>query len=285
MGAPGIHLAENEYGESRVRVLRVTRRDGHHEVKDMTLGARFQGDFGSAHTGGENRKILPADTMKNTIYVLAKQYPAEAIEEFVLHVIDHFLTYNPQISQVEINAQEQPWVRMTVDGKPHPSAFVHGSDERRATRIRATRNETIVESGIESLTLLRTEGSSFALFMRDPYTTLKETVDSLLSAEVSARWTYSEPDASYSTVFHGVRQTLLETFATHDSRSIQHMLYSLGRAVLDNFDVISAVRLSLCEENLRPAELKPFGVENDNEVFAWSEDAHAVAEATLRRKV
>ncbi|HEV2297017.1 MAG TPA: urate oxidase [Candidatus Acidoferrales bacterium] len=285
MGAPGVHLTENEYGESRIRVLRVTRRDGHHEIKDMTLGIRFQGDFGSAHTAGENRKILPADTMKNTIYVLAKQYPAEAIEEFALHITEHFLTYNSQVSQVEIAARERPWTRITVDGKPHSSAFVRGPDERRATRIRATRNETIVESGIEGMTLLRTEGASFALFMRDPYTTLKETVDSLLSAKISVRWTYREADTSYSTVFHGVRQMLLETFATQDSRSIQHMLHALGNAVLDNFDVISAVRLSLCEENFRPAELKAFGVENDNEVFAWSGDAHTVAEATLRREV
>ena len=285
MSAPGIHMAENEYGESSVRVMRVTRRDGRHEVKDMTLDVRFQGDFGSAHTAGENRNILPADTMRNTIFVLAKQYPAEAIEEFVQHATEHFLTYNPQISQVEITAQEQPWTRMTVDGKPHSSAFVRGSEERRTTRIRATRDETIVQSGIENLTLLRTEGASFALFMRDPYTTLKETVDSLLSAKISARWTYSEPDASYSTVFHGVRQILLDTFATQDSRSIQHMLYALGHAVLDNFEAIREIQLSLREENFRPADLKPFGVENENEVFAWIGDALATAEATLRRDV
>src|SRR5690348_825406 len=285
MSAPGIHLAENDYGESSVRVMRVTRRDGRHEVKDMTLDVRFQGDFGSAHTAGENRNILPADTMSNTILVLAKQYPAEAIEEFVQHATEHFLTYNSQISKVEITAQEQPWTRMTVDGKPHSSAFVCGSEERRTTRIRATRDETVVQSGIENLTLLRTEGASFALFMRDPYTTLKETVDALLSANISARWTYSEPDASYSTVFHGVRQMILDTFATHDSRSIQHMLYALGHAVLDNFEAIREIQLSLREENFRLADLKPFGVENENEVFAWSGDAHAVAEATLRRDV
>lgn len=285
MSAPGIHLAENEYGESSVRVLRVTRGDGRNEVKDMTLGIRFQGDFGAAHTTGENRNILPADTMRNTVYVLAKQYPSEAIEEFVLHVTEHFLTYNPQVSQVEITAQERPWTRMTVDGKSHSSAFMEGSDERRTTRICTTHKETIVESGIEGMTLLRTEGASFALFLRDPYTTLKETVDSLFSATISASWTYNEPDASYSTVFHGVRRTLLETFATQDSRSMQHMLYALGHVVLDNFDAIRTVRLSLCEQNFRPADLKPFGFENDNEVFAWSGKAHAVAEATLHRDV
>jgi urate oxidase len=283
MATSGIHLAVNEYGVSDVRVLRVTRRDEHHEVKDMTLGVRFEGDFGAAHTTGDNRNILPADTMKNTIYVLAKQYPAEAIEEFVLHLAEHFLTYNPQMSQVEITARERPWSRMTVGEKPHPSAFVAGLGERRMTCIRATRKETSVESGIEDLAALRTAGASFALFLRDPYTTLAETVDSLLSATITAAWTYAGPEASYSTVFHGVRRTLLETFAAHDSRSLQHILYAIGHAVLDNFDAIRETRLSLSELPYRPVEMKPFGMENENEVFALADKPHTVAEATLRR--
>ncbi|HKW87228.1 MAG TPA: urate oxidase [Candidatus Acidoferrales bacterium] len=283
MSARGIHLAENEYGASRVRVVRVTRRDGRNEVKDLSVAVRFRGDFESAHTSGENRDILPADTMKNTIYVLAKQYPAEAIEEYVLHVAEHFLTYIPQMSQIEITAQERPWTRMSVEDKPHPSAFVAGSDERRTTRIRASRKETNVRSGIEDLTVLRTEGASFALFLRDPYTTLKETVDSLLAAKITASWAYNDAEPSYSTVFHGVRRTLLDTFATHDSRSLQHALYELGHAVLNNFEVIRDIRLSLAEIPLCLVEMKPFGMENDNEVFALADESHAVAEATLRR--
>ncbi|HEV2489768.1 MAG TPA: urate oxidase [Candidatus Acidoferrales bacterium] len=283
MATPGIHLAENEYGVSDVRVLRVTRRDRHHEVKDMMLDVRCEGDFGTAHTAGDNRNILPGDTMKNTIYVLAKQYPSEAIEEFALHAIEHFLTYNPQMTQVEVTARERPWSRLTVGEKPDPSAFVAGLAERRTTRIHATRNETSVQSGIEQLAVLRTAGAAFALFLRDPYTTLQETVDSLLSATVSASWAYAEPEASYSTVFHGVRRTLLEAFAAHDSRSPQHILYAMGHAVLDNLDVIREIRISLAQMPFRLVDMKPFGMENENEVFALADKPHTVAEATLRR--
>lgn len=283
MGIPGIHLSENEYGVSDVRVLRVTRRAGHHEIKDMKLDVHFKGDFGAAHSAGDNRKILPADTMKNTIYVLAKQYPSEAIEEFALHIIEHFLTYNPQITQVEITAQERPWSRISVAEKPHPSAFVSGADERRVTRIRATRQETVVQSGIEELAALRTEGAAFAGFLRDPYTTLEETKDAILATTISATWTYGEPEASYSTVYHGVRRTLLEMFATHDSRSLQHTLYAMGHAVLDNFDVIREIQLALPETRYALADFKTFGMENDNEIFAPSDEPHSVAEATLRR--
>jgi urate oxidase len=80
-----IQLGENSYGESGVRLLRVVKQQGRHDVKEMTLNIRFEGDFVEAHAKGENRAILPADTMKNTVYVLARQYPVEAIEEFCLH--------------------------------------------------------------------------------------------------------------------------------------------------------------------------------------------------------
>lgn len=281
----GIHLAQNDYGESRVRLLRVSRRDTNHEVKDVTLSIRFEGDFAASHTEGDNRKILPENTLRNTIYVLAKQYPVEAIEEFALHVIEHFLTYNPQVSQVEIAGHERPWVRMPFGEKGHPTAFVAGSGEKRITRIRATRKETSLQSGIEDLTVLRTGGCSFVNFLRDPYTTLRETSDRILSTSLSATWTYAEPDASYSTVYHGVRKTLLETFAMHESKSLQHTLYALGHAVLDNFDVISEVRLSLPDKHYLLVDLKPFAMENDNEIFQPVEEPQGVVEATLRRDV
>lgn len=279
-----IQLTHSDYGSTRVRLLRVTRRDSHHDIKDMTLSIRFEGDFAAAHTVGDNRKILPEDTLRNTIYILAKQYPAEAIEDFALHVIEHFLTYNPQVSQIEITAQERPWTRMPFGEKGHPTAFLAGSDERRITRIRATRQQATLQSGIENLTVLRTAGCSFANFLRDPYTTLRDASDRILSSPISAMWTYADPEASYSTVYHGVRKVLLETFATHESKSLQHTLYAMGQAVLDNFDAIREIRLSLPEKQYLLLDLKPFGMENNSEVFVPVEEPQGIAEATLRRE-
>src|SRR5215472_7285599 len=99
-----IRLGANNYGKSRVRLLRVTRQEGRHDIKEMTLAVSFEGDFESAHTKGDNTKILPTDTMKNTVYALARQHPIETIEKFALHLIEHFLTYNLQVSLVRIEA-------------------------------------------------------------------------------------------------------------------------------------------------------------------------------------
>ena len=60
-----IHLGENSYGKSRVRLLRVARQEGRHDIRELTVAIRFEGDFETAHTKGDNRKILPTDTMKN----------------------------------------------------------------------------------------------------------------------------------------------------------------------------------------------------------------------------
>jgi urate oxidase len=95
-----VKLGENNYGKSRVRLLRVLRQEGRHDIKELTVGIRFEGDFEAAHTKGENKKILPSDTIKNTVYALARQYPVEAVEDFALHLIEHFLTYNEQVSRV-----------------------------------------------------------------------------------------------------------------------------------------------------------------------------------------
>ena len=99
-----IRLAENNYGKQRVRILQVTRHPDRHDIKEFTLGIRLEGDFETAHTKGENRDILPTDTMKNTVYALAKLYPIESPEEFCLRLSDHFLAHNPQISRVRIQA-------------------------------------------------------------------------------------------------------------------------------------------------------------------------------------
>ena len=92
-----IKLGANNYGKSGIRLLRVVRQQGRHDIKELTIRVGFEGDFEAAHTKGDNQKILPTDTMKNTVYVLARQYPVEAVEEFALHLIEHFLTYNPQV--------------------------------------------------------------------------------------------------------------------------------------------------------------------------------------------
>src|ERR1700679_2318408 len=232
----GLRLGENNYGKSRVRLLRGLRPEGRPLNQELTVGGRFEGDFEAARAKGENKKILPSDTIKNTVYALARQYPVEAVEDFALHLIEHFLTYNEQVSRVGIESLENPWSRIPHGAKPHAFAFTRASGpEKRTAMLDGTREGIAIRAGIQDLDVLKTTKSSFGGFLRDPYTTLKEDRDRILSTTIRADWLYESDEIEFSPVWHGVRQTLLETFAEHESNSLQHTLYAMGEAVLATF--------------------------------------------------
>src|ERR1700691_6513378 len=223
-----VRLGENNYGKSRVRLLRVLRQEGRHDIKELTVGIRFEGDFEAAHTKGENKKILPSDTIKNTVYALARQYPVEAVEDFALHLIEHFLTYNEQVSRVEIEALENPWSRIPHGAKPHAFAFTRASGpEKRTVMLGGTREGVAIRAGIQDLDVLKTTKSSFGGFLRDPYTTLKEDRDRILSTTIRADWLYESDEIEFSPVWHGVRQTVVENFVAHESNLLAPTLAAL----------------------------------------------------------
>jgi urate oxidase len=279
-----IKLGANNYGKSGVRLLRVVRQQGRHDIKELSIRIRFEGDFEAAHTEGDNQKILPTDTMKNTVYVLARQYPVEAVEEFALHLIEHFLTYNPQLARVRIEASENLWERIPLGGKPHASAFTRAGDEKRTAALIGSREGTTIRAGIDDLIVLKTTKSAFEGFLRDPYTTLQEDRDRILSTVIHADWLYEGSEVEFSPIWHGVRQTVLETFAEHDSQSLQHTLYAMGEAVLNTFDRIREIYLSLPNRHFTPVNLAPFGMDNPGEVFLPTDEPHGLIEATLRRE-
>jgi urate oxidase len=280
-----VKLGENSYGKSSVRLLRVLRQEGRHDIKELTVTIRFEGDFEAAHTKGENKKILPSDTMKDTVYALARQYPVEAVEDFALHLIEHFLTYNEQVSRVRIEALENPWSRIPHGTKPHAFAFMRASGpEKRTATLSGTREGTAVRAGIQDLEVMKTTKSAFDGFLRDPYTTLKEDGDRILATTIRAEWLYEGDEIEFNPLWHSVRQTLLETFAAHDSRSLQHTLYAMGEAVLATFDHIREIHLVLPDKHFNLVDLSPFGMDNSAEVFLPTEEPQGLIEATLRKE-
>src|ERR1700761_42582 len=129
MPATTCKLAANRYGKSRVRLMRVTRHESHHDLDEWTVQVLLSGDFETAHTAGDNSKILPTDTMKNTVYFIARESKADSIEGYAKELVDFLLSRNPQVSRVDVTVHSHLWKRLSVDGQPYPSAFMHGSDE------------------------------------------------------------------------------------------------------------------------------------------------------------
>lgn len=279
-----IRLGENNYGKQRVRLLKLSLQHGLHHIKELTLGIRFEGDFDSTHSKGDNQKILPTDTMKNTVYALARRHPVDTAASFCLYLADHFLRHSPQTSRVQIDATETLWARLPVaGGKSHAYMFTSASPEKRTACANATRNETAVHAGIEGLVVLKATQSAFEGFIRDEYTTLKEARNRILSTVLSARWLYRDAQPQSDAIWIEVRQTMLETFADHDSQSLQHTLYAMGEAVLDKFDHIREIHLSLPNKHYNLVDLSPFQLENPSEVFLPTDEPHGLIEATLRK--
>src|SRR5580700_8377656 len=88
---PMITLAENSYGKSRVRLAKVKRHADRHDFREWTIEIVLEGDFQSCFVEGDNSKILPTDTMKNTVYSLARKSSSECMEEFARELIEFFL--------------------------------------------------------------------------------------------------------------------------------------------------------------------------------------------------
>src|SRR5579862_4997518 len=105
-----VKLAENRYGKSRVRLVRVKRHADHHELREWTIQILLQGDYESCFTAGDNSKILPTDTMKNTVYSLARNSSAESIEDFAKELATFLLSRNPQISVAKSPSQKRPGI-------------------------------------------------------------------------------------------------------------------------------------------------------------------------------
>jgi len=276
-----IRLGENNYGKQRVRILQVARHADRHDIKELTLGVRLKGNYETAHTAGDNKKILPTDTMKNTVYALAKQHGIETPEGFCLRLAEHFLASNPQVSRARVEAVETLWVRLPHGGKAHPHTFTRSSGEKRTASVSGTRGERTVHAGIDGLVVLKTTDSAFEGFLRDQYTTLKEDRDRILATVIHAKWLYRSDTADFESTWHGVRQALLEAFAEHDSKSLQQTLYAIGEAALRKFAAIREIHLSLPNKHYNLVDLSPFKMDNPKEIFLPTDEPHGLIEATI----
>jgi urate oxidase len=275
-------LSENRYGKSRVRLVKVERAGSRHDVIDLSVDILLFGDFAASYTEGDNRLVLPTDTMKNTVYVLARKQPIGAVEDFGLRLADHFLSRNPQVSRARIAISRKPWQRIESGGRGHGDAFERGAARRTAV-IDHRRDRTCIKAGIADLLVLKTSGSAFEGYIHDEYTTLKETRDRLFGTALKAEWIYKDADQSFDTVWQAVRETLLEVFATHDSKGVQHTLYAMGETVLEQFAAIEEIRLSMPNKHHLLVDLAPFGLDNPNEVFVPTDEPFGLIEATVKR--
>jgi urate oxidase len=278
-------LVENSYGKSRVRVAKLKRQGDHHDFLEWTVEITLVGDFESCFVAGDNSKILPTDTMKNAVYSLGRASSADCMEEFGKELVTFFLNRNPQVSVARVALSEKSWQHLYAGGKPHPTTFVQSSSERQTTEIAAARNGVpLVHAGLEDLVILKTAGSEFTGFIKDSLTTLPEVTDRLFGTSVRARWRYSSASLTFAALRSKIRDVLLNVFAGHISKSVQHTLYAMGEAVLANVPEVETIELTMPNKHYLLADLSRFGQDNPNEIFVPIDEPHGTIEARLRRQ-
>jgi urate oxidase len=277
-------LAENSYGKSRVRLMKVWRRGEWHDIREWTVEILLQGDFESCFVEGDNSKILPTDTMKNTVYSLARKSSAESMEDFAKELLDFFLERNSQVSAASVVITEKRWEHLHIGDKPQPATFVQSSGERQTTEVSAKRNgRPSVRSGLENLVILKTANSAFTGFIKDSLTTLPEATDRLFGTAVRAQWTYYSSASPFTSLRSTIREALLNAFAAHASESVQHTLYAMGEAVLANIPDVKDVALTMPNIHCLLVDLSRFGQDNPNEIFVPTDEPHGTIEARLQR--
>jgi urate oxidase len=280
-----IELAENRYGKSRVRLMKVTRNERGHDLREWAVQVLLKGDFDSAHLLGDNSKILPTDTMKNTVYSIARNSKATAMEDYAKELVDFLLGRNPQVELASVRVESTLWKRLNVDGKPHPSSFMRGSDELQITTVERAQNGPFgILSGLDNLVILKTANSGFEGYIKDSLTTLPETKDRLFGTAVSASWRYVSSDLPFDCIRVKLREAMLSTFADHDSKSVQQTLYAMAESALKEVSEIDEIELTMPNKHCLLVDLSRFGQDNPNEIFVPTDEPHGLIEARIRRK-
>lgn len=280
-----IVLGQNSYGKSGVRLVKVKRGARRHDLWDLDVAVALEGDFEAAYVEGDNAGLLATDTMRNTVYALARDHLTGSIEEFGLALVDHFLEAGPTVERAEVSITQFPWNRIEVDSRGHEHSFVRASGERTAKVTRAEGGDRSVKAGFDNLLVMKTTQSGWEGFLKERFTTLPDTDDRILATVATAEWSYGKDvDLDFDGLWGGVRDRILATFTDHYSPSVQNTLYRIGKAVLEAFPEVEKIRLSFPNKHHIPYDLSRFGMENPNEIFWATDEPYGLIEGSVERE-
>src|SRR5712672_725243 len=278
-GGSHVPLIKNRYGKGRVRVMRIHRDGDRHEVSQLNVKAMIEGDFARTYTHGDNSMSVSTDTIK----IVARENTGLCPEEFCQVLAKKYLDTYPQIASVAITAHETKWSRLSFGGKPHPHSFVLDSNGKPTVEVSASRSGATLTSGIDGFTFMKSTQSGWEDYLKDPYTTLKETDDRICATSMVASWKWSAKPQNYPATNARILATLLEVFGATYSASVQDSLYRMGEAALSAVPEISEISMACPNMHFILMNLSAFGLDNNNDVFLPTDEPHGQIECTVGR--
>ncbi|KAI9669693.1 MAG: hypothetical protein M1831_007389 [Alyxoria varia] len=251
-------LSYAKYGKDNVRLYKVQRDSptGVQDVTEFTVCSMLEGDIETSYTHADNSVIVPTDTQKQTIYLMAKQNPVTPPELFASILANHFVTEYKQIHVAHVSVVQHRWTRMSIDGKPHPHSFYRDGDDTRIVEATARESEGItLRSGIKGLLVLKSTGSAFYGYdTSDKYTILPETKDRILSTEIECGWTWKKFDnldavkteqQAFDKAWNDARAITMDIFAKDESPSVQNTMYKMCQKILAEVPMVQEVDYTL----------------------------------------
>ncbi|KAL4914687.1 hypothetical protein BDW62DRAFT_204317 [Aspergillus aurantiobrunneus] len=292
-------VAAARYGKDNVRVYKVHRdeKTGVQTVVEMTVCVLLEGEIDSSYTKADNSVIVATDSIKNTIFILAKQNPITPPELFGSILGTHFLNEYKHIHAAHTHIITHRWTRLNIDGKPHPHSFIRDSEETRNVQVDVTEGVGIdIKSTINKLTVLKSTGSQFWGFVRDEYTTLPEVWDRILSTDVEATWAWKRFSGlddvrgnvpKFDDTWEAARNITLKTFAEDNSASVQATMYKMGELILAHQPLLETVEYSLPNKHYFELDLSWHkGLKNtgkDAEVYVPQTNPNGLIKCTVGR--
>lgn len=222
------------------------------DVRVQVEGEEFLPSF----TEGDNSMVVATDSMKNFVLHHAGEYDGATIEGFLQYVGSQFLDTYPQMSALEMSADEFAFDERPVPGTDgfESSDLVYrvSDDESAFGELSLTRGEDgpVIEeqtSGVTGLELVKVSGSSFTDYVQDEYTTLPEREDRTLFIYLDVFWTYADAEDSLGTdperyvPAEQVRDLAHVVFDETESNSIQDLTYQIGQRILERYPQLESV--------------------------------------------
>lgn len=214
-------------------------------------------NFVPAYTEGDNRNVVATDTMKNFILKKALEWEGDTLEHFLAFLGKQFLTTYPEMEALQVMGREVPFDSELLpegDGfNASPVLFSRSRNDFAAAELSLEREGdeiVVVDHQCARLEhqLIKTTGSSFTSFVRDEHTTLPEMHDRPLFIYLDVFWRYAEVQDALSedhtryVAAEQVRDVIASVFHDLNSKSIQHLVYEMGKRLLERFSQLEEVR-------------------------------------------
>lgn len=276
-----VYIKQNRYGKELVKFMKkvIDKKDSQkHTAYEYTVRILLKGDFEESYTKEDNASVIPTDTMKNSVYALAKTHDFTEPEVFAGIVANHFTSLDKfnHVSSAECSVVQHRWTRIALSsGESHAHSFVKDGEDLRTAVCVATRNGSLsMISGLKDLLVLKTTGSAFYGFFKDEWTTLPEVYDRIFSTAVDCVYSWATfpsvdkvvaSSTKFAEAFSGVRRITLDIFAQDDSCSVQATMYKMCEKFINEYSGVAEVEYTLPNKHYFEAQLAPLGLDNHGE--------------------